>query len=990
MTILTTRFSPQSALSYAVSRFGDLIVAQGGGVRPLRWDGTASPTSAGMDAPATAPAITASPDRRYYIARVDLYKAGTIYYAPPTVSFSTDVLPAGARPAVAGSYLNSSSVREIRVADGGKGYTGTPTIVLGDSCGTGATLTAVLDIPDSGPVDPNNNPLTGLSQWTVTESPPATPDDINQIARFAGTDLKFVDLPITANGTFSVASTGAHVWVYTSAVTVGCPDVPEDSGYVNRLWYTVSGLTTGTGAILRVTWTGSSYRSSCSFGLWAASFTKWFYNGATQVDDAKPRMYGANYPATSVVTVTIHAIQGDTTQRVVIEGYTAGNERNTSARRYAVKNILTSAHGSGYVVAPQVKITSASGFGAYATASVADGHISAIKLENGGGGYKTPPDVEAVSCGAEAFAVARPHLRGTYQCYYRYTDATLSERGGPIASSLSPVQEVDTGEGTGSITWTFAPGTGRQAHTELWRSTANEATTLYRVLAHATSPFVDDLTDDELRDANRADYAAMPIVMPNGELNANRFGVPPSDKAVVVSFQDRHWYGVDTGGTEPNVLYFSEVDEPESVPTINQMIVQQNVQTADHVRALAPFGSVLLVLQGRHVYSLTYVKKPLVDAQVSLMAYRGCLSQRCWDIHDGICYLMDQFGVYSITPQGEIASLSDPIRDYFQSRLDFSSTKWFMVRFEPTLQVLRCFVACKGDNGRGFATRCLTYDVQSKSWWEERFPQRLSGSAQVQMDNGDFRCVYGGQGGVYVLGEGHTDEARGMVLSVRVTHRGAGYRTPPAITLPGGSGVVLDSVLDSESGVASIWIKSGGFGYTSGSVVIAPPNDPTHMAPVQATAEFIASSISADLPVAPSYMFHSGNLELATDAAGGKLPDNARSISLLYAPQPDTCTVSLRTFYNNSKTPRRNIAYRDRGVGMVHSDVEPAARLDMSEYTRKYGDSSGVAKALFSGRTADDVQGNDRHVAIELDGVRRQPDQVIFYSADVYGGTGSE
>jgi hypothetical protein len=124
----------------------------------------------------------------------------------------------------------------------------------------------------------------------------------------------------------------------------------------------------------------------------------------------------------------------------------------------------------------------------------------------------------------------------------------------------------------------------------------------------------------------------------------------------------------------------------------------------------------------------------------------------------------------------------------------------------------------------------------------------------------------------------------------------------------------------------------------------------------------------------------------ATKQGGDK--QQARDISLLYAPQTRACTVSLRAYYNNGKVPRRNVALRDRGTGFVHSDVEPAARLDMSEFTRKYGASSGMAKALFAGRTMADIQSADRHVSVELDGVRRHGDPVIFYSVDIDGSQG--
>jgi hypothetical protein len=101
-------------------------------------------------------------------------------------------------------------------------------------------------------------------------------------------------------------------------------------------------------------------------------------------------------------------------------------------------------------------------------------------------------------------------------------------------------------------------------------------------------PFYDDLTDDELRDPDRPGYAAMPIVLPNGDINANRFTPPPDDKAVIVRFQDRHWYGVDTSGDEPNTLYYSEVDEPESVPTANPSTTINSVSSTTSSRSLAP------------------------------------------------------------------------------------------------------------------------------------------------------------------------------------------------------------------------------------------------------------------------------------------------------------------------------------------------------------------------------------------------------------------
>jgi len=999
MTVLTTRFSSSKPPSYAVGRYGELVVVQGNGVRPLRWLGAGAASDAGLDAPATAPTIAVSPTVQYYVARVDVYKGGDVYYSPPAVAFSAGS-PAPTRPAVASSFLTSASVREIRLADGGKGYATPPNVTLSTTYGTGATITAQLDAPDMGPDSPTNSRLTGLTGWEIVQGPPfADETELGVVYKTKWRAYGSVIIPI-ANGSGVIQTTLPVIAGGT------CFGLPSTYPIVVNVPYTVSGVTSGSGATVSIGFSGHMVVSAgactetTSAGSQLCNCVGFEFMYSSGVSGVTAINFGAGYSSTAAVTLTLPSyaswnqssrqyVTPPASKALILRGYSGSNPSNPTGGRYSLRSLTLTAGGSGYTVTPGIKISSESGFGAYATCKVTAGVVTSVKLENSGGGYKTPPTVEVVSGGAEAFAVVRPHLRGAYQCYYRYVDATIADRGGPIPSNLSPLKEVDCGEGTSQITWQYTAPAGRQAKVELWRSASNEATTLYRVSANATASFVDSLTDEELRDADRADYAAMPIVLPNGELNANRFGIPPSDKSAVVMFQDRMWYGVDTSGTEPNVIYFSEVDEPESVPDVNQLVIQQNVQSVDSVKALIPFGSNLMAMQSRHAYAITYVRKPLVDAQVSLVAYRGCLNQRCWDLYDGVAYVMDQYGVYAIKNSGEIEALSDVIKDYFLKRIDFASTTWFMIRFDPALGVLRCFVACKEDNANGYPTRCLAYSPLTKSWWEERYPQKLTGAATIALSNGDFRSIYGGDGGVYVLGDGTADAARGTILSVKVTNPGAGYRTQPSVVVAGGSGAVLDPALNGETGVASIWIKTGGYGYTSGNVVIGPPNDPDHPAPVQAVAEFTASPLTLDLSVATGYCYRSGNMEYDTDATKKDgAAQQTRDISVLYAPQYKACTVSLRSFYNNAKEPRRNAVARDRGTGFIHSDVEPAARLDMSEYVRKYGATSGMAKALFAGRTMEDIQAADRHVSVELDGVRRHEEPIIFYSVDVDGSEG--
>ena len=984
---ITSRFSRKKPVSMAQGRHGELIVVQGDGVRPARWSGFGEAMDAGMDAPETAPTVSPSGEPLYYVARVDITKPGACYYAPPEVTFATD--GSSARPAKAAAYLNQASVGEIRVLDGGKGYSKQPSVELSDSHGKGAEIEAVMDEPadDAGGLECNDK-KTGLTSWEIVDNG----GEGAQFAALGPTNGGYsgeVDLPINSNGNHEVT---IPFWVQTAAVlgTLVCNNgtLTPTTGMTNKLKYTVSGMTSGGCAVLRLKWSGGVFQTLCVGALGNAT-SLWY--GATSVQSARSYRRGQGFSDADTVRVTIKAVRGDAAQQILLEGRTRGNADNAEAPRYKLKSLTLKNGGSGYLVAPQIKITSDSGFGAYATCKVKNGKITEVTLENSGGGYRTAPTVEVVAGGAEAFAVSRPHLRGVYQCYYRYVDNTPEDRGGPIPSNLSPVTELDAGEGRASALWTISPAQGgysRDQRAELWRSTSNQATTLYRVVTITGSTFIDDLTDDELRDPDRSGYAAMPIVLPNGELNANRFGIPPSDKSAVARFQDRFWYGVDTSGDEPNHIYYSEVDEPESVPDSNEIILQQNARDADSLKAMIPFGSALLLMQERHAFSLTFAKTPILDAQVTPLAYRGCLNQRSWDIYGGVCYVLDQYGIYGITPTGQVENLSDAIDNLFRTEIEFAKSTWSFVVVDAKTKTLRAFVAFKEDNSAGYPTRALCYSLDTKAWWVEQYPQRVSGGTQVRLSNGDFRCVYAAQSGPVLLNEGFADLARGSVVSVSLANAGTGYRTPPTVTATGGCGAKFQASINKQGSLTAIWIVSPGYGYTSGSLTISPPNDPSIANPVQATAVFSASPLSVDTPLYPTYRFKGGAAAYVTEAQDPKAAsDSPRTITLHYEPQPKTCEVSLRTYYNNADSPRPNVAPRNRGSGFAHNTVDNAARHDLAADTLATGADSGIASAMFAGRTLADFSG-DRYVAVELVGAKKSTHPLTFYGIDIAGVEG--
>ena len=667
--------------------------------------------------------------------------------------------------------------------------------------------------------------------------------------------------------------------------------------------------------------------------------------------------------------------------------YASGAAGYATVVNGAVTAVTITSGGSGYLVAPTVSIEGGGGAGAAATATVANGQVTGISLLSSGGGYTGTPTVSFSSGGAELFPLSRPHLRGKYECYYRYVDDTPEDRGGPIPSNLSPVAQIDCGEGAGALLWanTASNVRGRTHRVELWRTTSNQATTLYRVATIVPGEtHTDSLTDPELRDPERAGYAAMPVLLPNGELNANRFGIPPADKSTVVSFQDRFWFAVDTSGTEPNTMYFSESDEPESVPDVNEIIVQENVRDTDAITALVPFGAALLVMQSRHCYRFTFARQPIIDAGINLMAYRGCLNQRCWDLHDGVAYVMDQFGVYSVSQNGDISPISEGIANYFQQMVDYTYADWFSVRFDPKLRVLRVFLSIKGDRPSDKPCRALCYSPVMQAWWEERYPSPITAASGITLASGEYRVLYASsRQTVYALDEGKVDVGDGSVLSVSITERGAGYIHPPYVQPRGGHGAWMEATVE-KGRVQSILVRVPGFGYAPGDEIdLSPPDDEAHPHPVQATA--VVNEVATSTSLATPYIFKSSAFEYALDGQVAGKDKRDRSVSVTYRPTECDSILKLRMFYNDSRVPRANVSPRDRGIGFKHDAAEPVATKNMRRQTVARGESAGVDIARFAHQSSAEIAGTDRHVAVELSGERGATGEVVIHQIDVQG-----
>lgn len=920
---ISKHFNPSQPVAFSQGRRGEVYIYQGYGTRGLVRSPSGKLRPVGLQAPSSKPEITVNTDLRYYVARIDITDVGNGYNLPPAVSIGpptngnprldsdarsnpADIFPTQSRQAKAVCRITQGQVSEVEVTDGGAGYTQTPLVKFTDQPGvpvTGKGAKARLRLK-GGPAGDYKTGVVYWKLWSVTSnwSMPWCDGKGGQHRQWrdgliipacggSGTGasmyLEFTPygkwwFGIGTRGENNLPSANCGITYPTRCDVVKPPGEDEDIPFDNLF------------QDIQVFDFGSGYKPGEEVYAYVQTTTQlaWGWTGA-------PLINCTNYPK---------GCPG------ILKGYVYGSAdcpddqtcTDASPDRQAPLDPVLAEPGSGYLQPPVFYTTDGDKID---TEIDDEGKIVKLIVADPNKKYLFPPQVVDEDGGgvrtARGLAIMRPVLRGTYQCYYRFVNDSVPEvEGGPLYSNLSPVEEVKCGDGASAMTWTVGDLADGATSIELWRTSSDQATTLFFVAKlDKTNTFVDALSDYDLTNPERKGFLAMPILLADGSLNANRFGVPPTNFAVGVVFQDRAWLAVDTGGTKPNTLMYSEADEPEAIPEVNELILQTNVRDTDYITALIPYAGALIVTQSRHCHRLSFVNTPSVDATTNLIAYRGCLNQRCWDLFQGIAYILDDFGLYSLDQQGNVEALSLGLDSMFRENndeslqeIDFNKRKWFIVRADRALGLIRAHVAFKGDSGT-YPTRQIVYSPQTKTFWLEEYPEQFSAAADLRASDGQIIQIHGSDDGLYRLGVGLTDEGK---------------------------------------------------------------------------------------PV--NYSYKSGNFEFVTDGqARNGAQQQSRQISVVYKPTQQDCRLNLSLYYNGSKTPRANVARRDRGVGFIHDDEVPAAYVNLKILPHQEAETNGVARALFAGRTLEDFSGNDTHVAIQLWGQQTNAGPVVVHSVDLMG-----
>lgn len=753
------------------------------------------------------------------VVKVSVGTGGSGYSSTPTVT----ITGGGGTGATAVAQMAGTVVQAVVIGNAGTGYTSSPSVAFSGGGGAGAAATAaVLSYAGTRTLcmfKGRFNDLYGVDghgrgfRWDG-DTPQLEPLGISKPAAFSaptasGTGSAYVTAVQIIDGGAGYNRPPTAAFTGGGATTHAEANVAIKNGRVSAVTLTNRGV--GYTAPPQLTFTGGQGTS--------AAFT---VNVKGYVSDFSIHSSGAGY--TGVPTVTFGNTQGLTDSHAIVSvdldrgvvvgmdilaggtgatatGVTASLTGGGATTQASIKPILTftvdsisvANSGTGYYSPPIITIAAdpadPTGGGASARCDVnSSGQITSVTVL-AGGQFSLPPTATIADSSARGLATISDKLKGVYKCAIRYLDDTAESQGGPIPSSISELQEVDCTDGFSQLTWHFNHhGMESRVHAiELWRTTADQAVVLYRVAridkvggVIPNTSYVDTLSDSDLLDTDRnttssnvtSKYGFMPIVLPSGAVNARRFDPPPENMAVACMFQDRAWYAVDTSGGKPNSLYYSEVDEPESVPESNELIVQENVTDSDSIVALIPFGSSLLIAQRRHVYKLSYVAQPLFDATIQLVSYRGAINFRCWDVYAGVAFIADDYGLYAFDG-GREEAISAPIDNYWRDGLiDFTKSKYFYVKVSPQERVVR-FYYCRSSDGT-YPTRALCFSLATQAWWEEQYAQAVPHAVAAEV-GGQQTVLHGNSVGGFLKTGGLLD-ATTAGSTQGVTYS---YRSPP-------------------------------------------------------------------------------------------------------------------------------------------------------------------------------------------------------------------
>lgn len=417
---------------------------------------------------------------------------------------------------------------------------------------------------------------------------------------------------------------------------------------------------------------------------------------------------------------------------------------------------------------------------------------------------------------------------------------------------------------------------------------------------------------------------------------------------------------------EKRKLRYSEPDEPESVPVVNTVTIQEATGDDDAVTGLMPHGSYLYILTDHHKYALSFARQPNVDAAVRYVDDRGAFNHRCWGIFEKMAYIMDDAGVYAFDGQAS-HPISQPIQDIWRQdggfgSIDFAKSGKFHLRVDRAQEKVYCFVSFVGDTDER-PTRSLVYNIRRKTWDPMTYPQQIGASTTTTKLGESVVFVGAEDQAVYQLDVGTTDVVTSLTegtvdsaSTTEITDNDASFvsgMVGAPIYIVSGTGKGQESVISSVDSGTSITV--------SPAFSTAPSSDSTY-------------AIGAI-----GYSLRLKNFTLRVDEDRDK-----RELEVAFQPTTSDRKMDARFYYNRDSSPEEMDAQQDLGDNVVieddnKTDVVFHLKSDHSDLQ----DSIGRESFRFDGQSNNAAYG-DREVSIELRGASGD-DQVEVNEINIEG-----
>lgn len=193
-------------------------------------------------------------------------------------------------------------------------------------------------------------------------------------------------------------------------------------------------------------------------------------------------------------------------------------------------------------------------------------------------------------------------------------------------------------------------------------------------------------------------------------------------------------YAIRSSPAQRRLVYYTEASLPESWPPVNSFALQE---TGDEITGLLSRGSFLYVLERSHIHRFTFQEDPAEDGAVFLVAYRGCINNRCWVIVEDSIYMLDQRGIHLYDGVRSSRPISLPIQELFRSggdteyRINWSASKWFHAAHYPAQETVRWFVALSGSY---LPRHAICYHYRLDRFWIEEYTTQVGDSVLANID----------------------------------------------------------------------------------------------------------------------------------------------------------------------------------------------------------------------------------------------------------------